>query len=316
MRDTLSRALVSAAKRDPRVLVLTGDHGYSLFDTFRAECGGQFVNAGVAEQAMVGIAAGLAKAGFRPIVYGLSAFIPVRVYEQVKLDVCYERLPVCFLGDGAGVVYSALGTSHQCTEDIAALRALPEMTLLSPADAAEMERCMEIATAFTGPTHIRIGKADLGDLISGDRATFGVGDLRPVCPSDGSIAWLASGSMVHVALQAASRWPGSGVWSLPCIKPLNRIQVTDICRSHQFVVTLEEHTVYGGLGGAIAEIAGEECPTWILRIGVEDTFSLRCGSYAYLQRDHGLDLESVCRKVTEFRQRHGLAQTAATTKAA
>ncbi|HEX6987731.1 MAG TPA: hypothetical protein VF170_20290, partial [Planctomycetaceae bacterium] len=110
MRDTLSRALVAAAKRDPRVLVLTGDHGYALFDAFRAECGGQYVNAGVAEQGMVGIAAGLAKAGFRPIVYGLSAFIPVRVYEQIKLDVCYESLPVCFLGDGAGVVYSALGT--------------------------------------------------------------------------------------------------------------------------------------------------------------------------------------------------------------
>jgi transketolase len=315
MRDMLSQALVDAAKRDPRVLVLTGDHGYSLFDAFRAECGSQYINAGVAEQGMVGIAAGLAKAGFRPIVYGLSAFIPVRVYEQVKLDVCYESLPVCFLGDGAGVVYSTLGTSHQCTEDIAALRALPEMTLLSPADAAEMERCMQLATRFEGPTHIRIGKADLG-VVEGEPATFGIGDLRPVRPSDGSIAWVATGSMVHVALRAASRWPGSGVWSVPCIKPLDRVQVAEICRSHQLVVTLEEHTIYGGLGAAIAEIASEEAPNWVLRIGVEDKFSLRCGSYAYLQRDHGLDVESVCRKVSAFCARRGLSATAAAAKAA
>lgn len=311
MRETLSRALVEIATRDPRVLLLTGDHGYSLFDAFRAECGGQYVNAGVAEQGMVGIAAGFAKGGFRPIVYGLSAFIPVRVYEQVKLDVCYERLPVCFLGDGAGMVYSTLGTSHQCTEDIAALRALPNLVLLSPADGTEMSRCLELAMEFDGPVHIRIGKADLGevsnDSLHGGRATFGLGDLRPVRPSDGSIAWLATGSMVHVALKAASHWPGSGVWSVPSLKPLDRRQVTSICRSHSLVVTLEEHTIYGGLGGAVSEIAAEECPTWILRIGVEDRFSQMCGSYAYLQTEHGLDVASVCRAVSGFCARHGLA---------
>src|SRR5690606_32543872 len=184
MRDTLSKALVAAAKRDSKVVVLTGDHGYALFDDFRAECGSQYINAGVAEQNMVGVAAGLAKGGFRPIVYGLSAFIPVRVYEQIKLDVCYESLPVCFLGDGAGFVYSALGTSHQCTEDIAALRALPELAILSPADDREMDRCMQLATQFDGATYLRIGKADLGRVSEAERAEFGIGDLRPIRPSD------------------------------------------------------------------------------------------------------------------------------------
>src|SRR5882757_4836415 len=120
MRAAFSKSLVEAGLRDPRVLLLTGDHGYALFDEFRRVCPRQYINAGVAEQNMVGVAAGLAKAGLRPVVYGLSAFVPVRVLEQIKLDVCYEQLPVVFIGDGAGVVYSTLGASHQCTEDIAA----------------------------------------------------------------------------------------------------------------------------------------------------------------------------------------------------
>ena len=306
MRETLSRALVAAAKADTRVVVLTGDHGYALFDDFRAQCASQYINAGVAETNMVGVAAGLAKGGFRPIVYGLSAFIPMRVYEQMKLDVCYESLPVCFLGDGAGFVYSALGTSHQCTEDIAALRALPELTILSPADDAEMARCMELATRFDGPTYIRIGKADLGSVSETDTADFNIGDLRLLRPGSGSLAWLATGSMVHTALKAAERWPGSSVWSVPCLKPLHKSQIAALCRSHQVIVTLEEHTIYGGLGGAIAEIAAEEALTPVCRIGVRDRFSILCGSYAYLQRYHGLDLESVCRDVSAFCASHGL----------
>src|SRR5262245_10186620 len=143
MRNAFARSLVQAAQADERLLLLTGDHGYALFNEFRQLCPRQYINAGVAEQNMVGVAAGLAKAGLRPVVYGLSAFIPMRVLEQIKLDVCYEQLPVVFVGDGAGLVYSTLGTSHQCTEDIAALRALPHMTLLSPADAFEMAACMD-----------------------------------------------------------------------------------------------------------------------------------------------------------------------------
>src|SRR5471032_813974 len=116
MRDAFSNALVAAAKNDPKVLLLTGDHGYALFDAFRKSCPDQYINCGIAEQNMVGVAAGLAKAGFKPVVYGLAAFVPIRVLEQIKIDVCYENLPVTLIGDGAGVVYAQLGTSHQSTK--------------------------------------------------------------------------------------------------------------------------------------------------------------------------------------------------------
>ena len=118
MREDFSNALVRLALTDSKVLLLTGDHGYSLFDEFRKICPDQYINAGIAEQNMVGMAAGLARVGFRPFVYGLAAFIPIRTIEQIKLDIAHDDLPVVLLGDGAGFVYSHLGTSHQSTEDL------------------------------------------------------------------------------------------------------------------------------------------------------------------------------------------------------
>jgi transketolase len=299
MRDAFPRALVAAARADERVLLLTGDHGYALFDEFRRACPGQYLNAGVAEQNMVGVAAGLAKGGFRPVVYGLSAFVPVRVLEQIKLDVCYENLPVVFVGDGAGVVYSTLGTSHQSTEDVAALRALPNMAILSPADDLEMTACMDLARRAEGPVYLRMGKADLGRVHAAPpRVTWG--ELCPVRSGTGGLCWIATGSMVKTALEAAGRWPGSAVWSAPCLKPLAPAPVAALCRRHTVLIVLEEHSVFGGLGSAVAEIASAHLPTWVCRVGVQDRFSERCGSYAYLMQEHRLDVTGVVQQVESF----------------
>ena len=138
MREAFSDTLIQLARNDPNVLLLTGDHGYSLFETFKNECPNQFINAGIAEQNMVGVAAGLAKLGFRPFVYGLAAFVPIRTIEQIKLDIALSRLPVVLLGDGAGFVYSYFGTSHHSTEDIACTRSIPGLQVLSPCDKFEM----------------------------------------------------------------------------------------------------------------------------------------------------------------------------------
>ena len=203
MREAFSAALVQAARSDPRVLLLTGDHGYTLFDEFRRVCPDQFLNAGVAEQNMVGVAAGLAKGGFLPVVYGLSAFVPMRVLEQIKMDVCYEELPVVFVGDGAGFVYSTLGASHQCTEDVAALRGLPHLSILSPADALEMTQAMRMALAHGGPVYLRMGKADRGRIHS-EPPALEWGNMVPVRRGEGPLVWLATGSMVKTALAAAA----------------------------------------------------------------------------------------------------------------
>jgi transketolase len=301
MRAAFSDTLVRLAKADPNVLLLTGDHGYALFDDFRRECPAQYINAGIAEQNMVGMAAGLARAGFRPFVYGLSAFIPVRVVEQIKLDVAHDKLPVVLIGDGAGFVYSHLGTSHQSTEDIACTRAIPDLSVYSPADRFEVSACMELAYNAKAPVYLRMGKSDRGD-VHATNLHVTAGDLLPVKTGDaGDITFIATGSLVRTAVDIATEsYPGAAVWSAPFIKPINAKQVSTICAQSRTVVVLEEHSVLGGLGSVITEIASEFAPVRILRVGVQDRFSHYCGTYEYLLKEHGLDRSAIERRVHYF----------------
>jgi len=299
MRNVFSQSLVAAAQADPNLILLTGDHGYTLFEELRSRHPDQYLNCGVAEQNMVGVAAGLARGGFRPIVYGLASFVPVRVLEQIKLDVCYEGLAVTFVGDGAGVVYSTLGASHQSAEDIAVISPMPGMTVLSPADAHEMRASMDRALGAKGPVYLRIGKADLGAVHSGP-VSVDAGKLLPLRPGNG-IAWIATGSMVRTALAVSARWAGSSVWSAPVIKPLDGNGIRALSASHHTIITLEEHSVHGGLGAAVAsEVAEGPASIPVFRIGIRDRFSDKCGSYAYLMSEHGLDEASVVATVEGF----------------
>jgi transketolase len=303
VRDAFSNALVRLALADPKVLLLTGDHGYALFDEFRKRCPGQYINAGIAEQNMVGMAAGLARVGFRPFVYGLAAFVPIRVLEQIKLDIAHDNLPVVLLGDGAGFVYSHLGTSHQSTEDIACTRAVAGLEILSPADRFEMTACMNRAYEANGPVYMRMGKSDRGDV-----HTTAIPDLQPgrmirLCSGrPDRPAFIATGSMVRTALDMAQEF-GAAVWSAPTLKPLAPVDVCSAVAASSGLIVLEEHSVLGGLGSAVSEIVAEHAPTRVLRIGVPDRFSEHCGSYAYLLREHGLDHDAVRARIAQFYER-------------
>lgn len=301
MRDAFSEALVRLAVLDPKLLLLTGDHGYALFDAFRKRCPDQYVNAGIAEQNMVGMAAGLARLGFRPFVYGLSAFVPVRVLEQIKLDIAHDNLPVVLLGDGAGFVYSHLGTSHQSTEDIACARVIPKLSVLSPADRHEMTSCMHHAYELDGPVYLRMGKSDRGDVHAQALPPLQSGRLLQVrVGKPGLAALIATGSMVRTALEIAGPELDVSVWSAPFIKPIDAEQVSAIASSSGGIVVLEEHSTYGGLGSVVSEIVSERALVRVLRIGVSDRFSEHCGTYAYLLREHGLDTDSVRACVQTF----------------
>ncbi|HSC67170.1 MAG TPA: transketolase C-terminal domain-containing protein [Cellvibrio sp.] len=297
MRSVFSKTILAAAQADPKVLLLTGDHGYALFDEFRKAAPEQFINAGIAEQNMVGVAAGLAKAGFKPIVYGLSAFVPIRVLEQIKMDVCYENLPVVFIGDGAGLVYSSLGSSHQSTEDIAVLRPIPNISILSPCDVYEMQYAMDEALRFKSPFYLRMGKSDIGDVHKSP-VSVPVGDLVPVRTGQhNDILFLATGSMVKTAIKLAET-VNAAVWSVPGIKPVNHTQLNEIALHTKTVVTLEEHSIFGGLGSLVAETLGETGKTRVIRMGVQDRFSQKCGSYDYLLKEHGIDVAGLIPQLT------------------
>jgi transketolase len=297
MRNVFSKSILAAAQADPKVLLLTGDHGYALFDEFRQHAPAQFINAGIAEQNMVGVAAGLAKAGYKPIVYGLSAFVPVRVLEQIKMDVCYENLPVVFIGDGAGVVYSSLGSSHQSTEDIAVLRCIPNINILSPCDAQEMQYAMDHALKFTSPQYVRMGKSDIG-AVHNAAITAPIGDLVSVSTGKNKqISFLATGSMVKTTLALAQVAGDFSVWSVPSIKPINEEHIKQIAQDSDIIMVFEEHTVAGGLGSLVAEIVSASSGANVIRFGVQDRFSQKCGSYEYLLKEHGIDFEALLPQV-------------------
>jgi transketolase len=280
--------------------MLTGDHGYALFDEFRKRCPDQYINAGIAEQNMVGMAAGLARVGFRPFVYGLAAFVPIRTVEQIKLDIAHDGLPVVLLGDGAGFVYSHLGTSHQSTEDIACTRAIPGLQVLSPADRFEMTACMDYAYSSQAPIYLRMGKSDRGDVHLGPVPNLQSGSLLKVADGHADRPCLiATGSMVKAAVDIGNKL-GMNVWSAPMLKPLRTVDVCIAAQTSRGVVTLEEHSVLGGLGAAVSEILSENTPTRVLRIGVPDQFSVHCGSYDYLLHEHGLDTQTLNTKVSNF----------------
>jgi transketolase len=300
MRQEFSDYLVSLAQADPKVLLLNGDHGYALFDDFRKKCPKQYINAGIAEQNMVGMAAGLARLGFKPYVYGLSAFIPIRVLEQIKLDVAHDGLNVKFIGDGAGFVYSYLGTSHQSTEDIACLRAIPNLEILSPSDSFEMLACMEYCNRASFPIYLRIGKCDIGNVHKSKLKIFNKGMLLDLNFNKAdSPTLIATGSMVFTALQIGIEF-GYNVWSAPFIKPLNSELIQKISNQTKFIITIEEHSKFGGLGSSVLEILSKRSKCSILTLGVNDKFSKNCGSYQYLLKEHELDKESLVKKIKNF----------------
>ena len=303
MRDAFSRCLVEAAKADARVVLLTGDHGYALFDEFRQACESQYINAGVAEQNMVGVAAGLAKVGFYPVVYGLSSFVPIRVLEQIKMDLCYEGLPALLIGDGAGVVYSHLGASHQSTEDIGVLRPIPNIAIYSPADGTEMQWCFSAAIASRQPCYLRMGKADLGPVHTHDTPNPLAKPVRVLGDVDDEIAFIATGSMVRTAMRLAQQWQSVSVWSVSRLKPMEDAEI-DVCiAGARRIVTFEEHSIHGGLGSLVAErLAHRGSPggATLLCIGIDNRFSDLCGSYDYLMDRHGLSAQKVHNRLRGF----------------
>lgn len=300
MRTAFSNLLVETVSKNPNTYILSGDHGYALFDPLRKKFPKNFLNAGVAEQNMIGVAAGMAKSGLLPIVYGLGAFVPVRVLEQIKLDICYENLKVILIGDGAGAVYTTLGVSHQTLEDIAVLRAIPNVQIFSPADAVEIEWAFKKAMDYNGPTYIRIGKSDLGsvatsiDSIPENGMTFlKEGKLdKPII--------LATGSMVDSAKKLIEQnFPDYSLISVCKLKPLNKSDFSFLKKYTSSLITMEEHNVLGGLGSIVAEIVSSFEPRKILRLGSQDMFTRTCGTYAHVMKEHRLDLDSLRAAISE-----------------
>ncbi len=299
MRNRLSLLLKQVCEKDPSRIVLSGDHGYALFDMLRSHLPDRFVNVGVAEQAMIGYAAGLTRIGFKPIVYGLAAFVPMRVLEQIKLDLCHANLPVIMLGDGAGLVYSTLGNSHQCAEDISCLKPLPNIRIYSPCDAYELQACFDEATSYAGPAYIRVGKGDRPAVHAQELNNTEFQWLKKT--DDTGTCLVATGSFSSVAKDLGAKL-GHSVISVPRIKPLGT-EIIDTIAGFSSVIVIEEHGHHGGLYSSICEMMCERGGQKIPRmhsISLSDRSMHRCGTYQYALSEHGISDAQIERRVQEL----------------
>lgn len=303
MRDRFFADLTAAARRDPDIVLITADIGFRVAEPFIAACPGQFLNVGVAEQNMAGIAAGIALGGARVFTYSIANFPTLRCLEQIRNDIAYHHADVTVVAVGGGMAYGALGMSHHATEDLAIMRAVPNIAVAAPGDPAEAGAVMADLLAHGGPAYLRLGKAGEPAVHPG-RLQLVRGDSVPVRDAGGVVVLFTTGAILDVACQAAALLGQAGVpvdvRSFPWLNPLDAVAVREASARYRAIVTVEEHSIVGGLGSTVAEVLAElpgAAP--LIRIGLPNrTFSL-VGDQDYLRAAHGLDPFAISRRVLD-----------------
>jgi transketolase len=305
MRNKFADAVYEIGKHDDRICVLVADLSPAgAMVNFRKEFPERFINVGVAEQSMIGIAGGMALKGMRPFCYTIATFSLYRPFEMIRVDLCYQNLPVTVIGMGAGIIYSNLGGTHQSMEDIAVASALPNMTVLAPCDPKEMRLATEwCATRSEGPVYMRLGKAGEPDLTSDAVDPFEIGKIR--CLKKGTdVAILSYGITVKMAFNVAEQLEKKGqsisIYSCHSIKPLDKDRVEEITSTYDRVVVIEEHVPHGGLGSRIKEIAWDtNAKCEIHHHSLKDEFIHFYSSHAELLAQHGLEIGLISREIIE-----------------
>ncbi len=302
MRTAFFDVLVKLAEEDPRIELVVGDLGFGVVDTFAARFPDRFLNVGVAEQNMTGVATGMALMGSVVFTYSIANFPTLRCLEQVRSDVCYHNANVKIVAVGGGLAYGALGISHHATEDLAILRALPGIAVAAPGDPLEADEVTRQLVALDGPAYLRLGKTG-EPTIHSSRPSLPLGSSIRVVEGD-DVAILVTGGLLPTAVAAAEELASSGisvrVVSMPWISPFDADAVLDAGRGHRLVVTLEEHSIVGGLGGAAAEVLAEQgSAAPLLRIGLPPRFTSTVGSQEFLRQLHGLDPPTVARRISD-----------------
>jgi len=300
MRKTFVRELIRLAEKDKNIYLLTGDLGFSVLEKFSQKFPERFINCGVAEQNMMGVAAGLALSGKKPYVYSIIPFITMRCFEQIRNDVCYQNLDVKIIGVGSGLAYGSLGATHHAIEDVAILRALPDMTILSPADPIETKALVLKSYQTKNPTYLRLNK-------SGEKILYdSVPKIEIGKPSilkegkDGAI--IATGIFVGLGMEIIERLKEKGynfkLISLHTLKPINKEVLFKELTNLNLIFTLEEHNIIGGLGSAVAEILAEAgFQGKFKRLAIPDKYSTEVGETEYLRESFDLVEDKILEKI-------------------
>lgn len=301
MRNAFADEITRLAGEDSRIVLLSGDIGNRLFNKFREQAPDRFYNCGVAEANMMGTAAGLAMSGLRPVAYTITPFITTRCLEQIKLDVCYQKLPVVFVAVGAGLSYASLGPTHHSFEDLAILRVLPNLAVVCPADPWEVRAALRAALHRPGPVYLRLGKKGEA-AIHAAPPEFGIG-CAIVLRHGKDVGILATGNLVAEALAVADLLEAQGVACMVVdfhtVKPLDEKVLHTVFSDTRLVATMEEHSLIGGFGSAVAEWLADHAPfpTGLVRFGMRDEFLHQAGNQKFARRYFGLDAEAVAARI-------------------
>jgi transketolase len=302
MRDAFIEELTSLAEADPSVMLITGDLGFGVLTDYAERFPNQFLNAGVAEQNMIGLACGLALEGHKVYTYSIANFTTLRPLEQIRNDVCYHDADVTLVSVGAGFSYGQLGMSHFATEDLAILRALPNMKVIAPADPWETKLLTRQMAAKPGPKYLRLDK---GRACTAE-VPVELGKIRQV--RDGSdVTLIGIGAIVSEALEAAQTLAAQGiqarVLAVHSLKPFDADPVLAAARETGGIITIEEHTILGGLGGTVAETCLEAgvAPDFFRRLGLQDQYPSIVGDQNHLRAAYGMDASGILAAVIAAR---------------
>jgi transketolase len=292
MRRAFINTLMKLADKDDSIYLLTGDAGFTILEEFAEKFPGRYYNIGISEAAMIGVAAGLAMSGKTVFAYTIVPFITMRCFEQVRVDLCYQNLPVKLVGVGQGVTYGTAGATHHAIEDIAIMRALPNMTVICPGGPIETAKAIEESLKLSGPCYIRLGKSGEPTVHPNNEIPFTIGEGIRVREGE-KVALIATSNMVPVAAEAAELLRGKGlnpeVISMHTVKPIDRKLLAECAGRCSLIATLEEHNVIGGLGSAVGDVILEEnLPVRLIKFAIPDVYAPVAGSQQYLRERFGL----------------------------
>lgn len=302
MRDTFVKTLLEIAKKDKNIELITGDLGFGVLKPFWESLPDQFLNVGIAEQNMTSLAAGMSFEGKTVFTYSIGNFPTLRCIEQIRNDCAYHDANVKIVCIGGGFVYGSLGMSHHATEDLAMMRALPNVAVFAPGDAAEAAAVTKAITEYKGTCYLRLGRGSEIQIHS-EIMNFRIGKALKV--KDGSrVAIFSTGGIFDEVKNACEELLALGitptVYTFPTIKPIDKETILLCADSHELIVTCEEHNIIGGFGSAVSEVLCESGHnTKLLKIGVPDSYCDYVGDQKYLRKRYGIDGNTIAKKITE-----------------
>ena len=303
MRDTFVRTLLEIARKDKNVYIITGDLGFGVLKPFWTELPEQIINAGIAEQNMTSIAAGLAMQGKTVYTYSIGNFPTLRCIEQIRNDCAYHNANVKVVCVGGGFVYGSLGMSHHATEDIAMMRSLPDVTVLAPGDLVEAEAATKAIYETPGTCYLRLGRGG-EKRIHENLDGFAIGKAIEIQKGT-KVAVFSTGAIFDEVNEACEELKAQGiiptVYTFPTVKPIDKDVILECAKTHKAIVTVEEHNLSGGFGSAVAEVLAETdgVKAKLVRVALDDRYSCIVGGQKYLRKQYSIDAKAIIEKVKE-----------------